>query len=189
MSDLMADVTPPYLKRFGSDNPQQPAHDLNASMAVFHPELYTTKRGYIAVDGEKSPTRGRTSFNENVNGNVYVLDMPQTRLDSFFACYEKDLAIYNTPHNNILGNLYDIKSPNQIDKSVSLISEIIQNHSISELDLSGLFVTQEITDAIIKIVGNNPTISSVTMSALNNPEISRLCENNRRKMIGYAPDV
>jgi inosine-uridine nucleoside N-ribohydrolase/ubiquinone/menaquinone biosynthesis C-methylase UbiE len=192
MSDLMGDVPAPYLKRFGKDIPQQPAHDLNASMCVFHPNLYTYERGYLAVDGEESAqTRGKTTFNPDVQGNVYVLKIPQERRAAFFKNYENDLKSYDSPTNIIKGYLYDIKSDLDIQDNVVRINRIIEKSNITgELNLAGLLITREILTTLIEIVKMQPKLQDIRMSLSNDlpNDITKMvntitlqCEKNRSR--------
>ncbi len=163
MADLMGDVPLPYIKRFGSEVPQQPAHDLNASMCLFHPDLYQYQRGYITVDGEDSQTPGKTTFTPSEEGNVYVLSVPEERRASFFTSYEEDLMRYNSSIHRIRGYLYDIQSES-IAECVACVTKIIQDSTIEELNLSGLLITPLIATALIEILKNNPTVTNMTMS-------------------------
>ena len=196
ISDLMGEVPVPYLKRFGIEEPQQPAHDLNASMCIFHPSLYTYEKGYITVDGEESPsTRGKTSFNLDVDGNVFVLKVPEERRDLFFANYEDDLRVYNTPVNIVKGYLHDIRSHDDIQRHVILINEVIEvSKEIGELDLTGLLITEEIAMALVEIFKANSNLIDVRWSLPKNPSnemieaVNRIinqCEQNRLQKIEF----
>ncbi len=165
MADLMGDVPLPYLKRFGEQNPQQPAHDLNASMCLFHPELYQYQRGFITVDEEDSVTRGKTTFSPCEEGNVFVLHVPEERRPDFFLRYEEDLMNYNSPLHRIRGYLYDIRSRNDIANGVALISKVLEETApTKELDLSGLLITPIIADALIELLKATPNFPKIKMS-------------------------
>lgn len=196
ISDLMGDVPIPYLKRFGKEVPQQPAHDLNASMCVFHPDLYTYERGFITVDGEESPTKGKTSFSLDADGNVLVLKVSQERRELFFTKYEEDLRIYHTPINIIRGHLYDIRSDHDIQKNVELINQEVEDSRLTgELNLAGLFITQKIALALVEIIKTHSQLIDVKMSLSSNlpkefaevvKTIKELCEQNRYGLLNIA---
>ncbi len=180
LADLMLDVPFPYLKRFGFDKPRQPAHDLNATMCLLHPDLYQARRGYAVVDGEDKPeSRGKTSFQEDDRGNVYQLYVPVEKRAEFFKRLEEDVKAYNTPTHIIKGALYDIRSFDQIDAALKEIDAIIKENKFSgELNMAGLLITPEINAALDQMCKKYPEILPVKISkSVESPTITKLSEN------------
>ncbi|HEV2613935.1 MAG TPA: nucleoside hydrolase [Gammaproteobacteria bacterium] len=147
--DLMLDVPPPYLKRFGEDDPQQAAHDLNASNCLAHSDVYKARRGFLRVAGQAEPNPGMTTFVEHPAGNVYQLFIPPERRPEFFKRLEQDFRVYNTPNNIIKGILYDMKD---IQQALDEIETVIKQYGFKdELSLAGLKMTPDVLVAVEKL--------------------------------------
>ncbi len=95
MADLMMQVPVWYEARFGlADGGMQPAHDVNASMAILHPELYTGRWANVrsVLDGTEV---GKTFEVDGGPQNVCILNIPAERNAGFFTAFNTDMKAFD----------------------------------------------------------------------------------------------
>ena len=103
MAALIERVPDWYLAKFGTENPRQPAHDVHATMCLYHPELYVGRAVSIAVDGNDKKTKGSMHLTKDGPENIFMLQLPAKRKEKFYHLYEQDMKTYDatyslTPH-------------------------------------------------------------------------------------------
>jgi inosine-uridine nucleoside N-ribohydrolase len=96
MAELMAQVPDWYKARFGlyKEKGMQPAHDVNASACLLHPELYTTSDPIAVRSVVEGVDRGKL-LTEGARGNVSVLSMPAERIAGFFESFAEDMRSFS----------------------------------------------------------------------------------------------
>lgn len=99
MGDLLISVPEHYVRKFGSNNPSQPAHDLNASMCLLYPDLYQGEWISVECQDSDGDYPGLMSVKDNGRENVFKLLMPQERIPRFFQNYAADLTVYRSTND------------------------------------------------------------------------------------------
>lgn len=96
MAELMAQVPDWYKARFGlyKEKGMQPAHDVNASACLLHPELYTVSDPVSVSSVVGGIDRGKL-LAEGGSGNVFVLSMPTERIPNFFRSFAEDMRSFS----------------------------------------------------------------------------------------------
>jgi purine nucleosidase len=97
LAKLVTDVGPWDIERFGYDEngkPLSPVFDSHASMPLVHPELYQGCWASIKVISDDQETMGKTYYADDELKNVFVLQMPEERIDIFFNALINDISVF-----------------------------------------------------------------------------------------------
>lgn len=106
IASLISQVPSSYLQQFGpgeDGNGMRPGHDVNASTALLHPEIYTIKQVNLGCVTEPGPELGKLYIHQGIQpGNVFVLDICPEMIPVFFNQFSDDMHQFNVnqPHHN-----------------------------------------------------------------------------------------
>jgi purine nucleosidase len=112
VADLLTDVPECYLLRFGHDNPSQPAHDLNATMCLLHPDIYSGEWISIKCRDNSHEKPGLIVKKQtDQKGNVFCLKLRPQAIYRFFDHFCDDMAREhpipsNTAAQNTMGKFH-----------------------------------------------------------------------------------